>query len=351
MAQTIQQLLDIIDQRLDSPLTATELAEQAGYSTFYFYRLFQREVGMPVMQYITRRKLMAALADIAKGMSITEAGLKYGFAPHSGFFRAFVKEYGIAPTDYLANHPLPSQHRIQLKKERYKFMHINQLKKLLSQWSLKETEVAPVYQPNGDQLSEHVWQVGSAYYLKLFSSIEAVQKELALVSQAGSAQDILSADSGLEYVEAQGNYFVLFRKDVGSPLLSADPLAHPEQGRYIGEIIGQLSLQLAEVAGDFPENHLLENLTHWALPACQSLELPAEWLTDFQARVTQLFPELPRQLIHRDLNGGNLLVENGRFTPIDFELAEINYRIYDPCYYLTSVLSEQFNKPTFSGEH
>lgn len=347
----IQKVLDLIEKQLDTEMTATELAETAGYSVFYFYRLFQKEVGMPVMQYITRRKLLAALTDISEGMSITEAALKYGFATHSGFFRAFVKEYGLSPSDYLQAYSLPNQYQVQLGKERFKFMNNNQIKKLLPRWNLDSMEIKPVYQPNSQQRSEHVWQVGENYFLKMFSDIATMKKELSLIKRTNGEENIIATVDRNETIEWNGNYFVMLRKTEGESILSKDVLKQPDSGRYIDELIGQITLQLAEITGDFPENDLLETTLTWALPRVNNqLDLPSEWVTTFQGKITELFPKLPKQVIHRDLHGGNLLLAENSATAIDFDLAELNFRIYDPCYYLTSVLSEQFLEEDFQED-
>ena len=55
-----------------------------------------------------------------------------------------------------------------------------------------------------------------------------------------------------------------------------------------------------------------------------------------------LYPILPRQIIHRDPNPGNIICADDQWGFIDFELAERNARIYDPCYAATAVLSETF---------
>ena len=59
--ENIQAAIDYIEDNLRTEITAAEAAEKAGYSVFHFYRIFQNTVGMPVMQYILRRKLFTRL--------------------------------------------------------------------------------------------------------------------------------------------------------------------------------------------------------------------------------------------------------------------------------------------------
>ena len=54
----IQRSLDYIEDDLQAEITAAELADMAGFSLFHYYRLFQRATGLPVMQYILRRRLL-----------------------------------------------------------------------------------------------------------------------------------------------------------------------------------------------------------------------------------------------------------------------------------------------------
>ena len=54
----IQQRLDKIEAELASEISVNELAKKAGYSLFYYYHIFQKEVEMPVIQYIIRRRLL-----------------------------------------------------------------------------------------------------------------------------------------------------------------------------------------------------------------------------------------------------------------------------------------------------
>ena len=60
----IQKSIDYIEDNLKTDITAKELSEMAGFSMFHYYRLFQNAVGLPVMQYVTRRRLLNALYDM-----------------------------------------------------------------------------------------------------------------------------------------------------------------------------------------------------------------------------------------------------------------------------------------------
>ena len=54
-----------------------------------------------------------------------------------------------------------------------------------------------------------------------------------------------------------------------------------------------------------------------------------------------LYDKLPKQLIHRDPNPSNILFDNGIVTGfIDFDLSEINIRLWDVCYCATGILSD-----------
>lgn len=50
--EIIQNSLDYIEENLKAEITSKDLADLSGFSMFYYYRLFQSVVGMPVMQYI-----------------------------------------------------------------------------------------------------------------------------------------------------------------------------------------------------------------------------------------------------------------------------------------------------------
>ena len=77
--ELIQNCIDYIEENLKTEITAAELADRAGFSIFHFYRLFQAETGMPVMQYILKRRLLNAIYEIAQGRKKIDVAQEYGF--------------------------------------------------------------------------------------------------------------------------------------------------------------------------------------------------------------------------------------------------------------------------------
>jgi GTP pyrophosphokinase len=87
-----------IEQHLEEKLSVSVIAEVFGYSEYHFSRMFSEYVGMSVMEYVKRRRLMKAAEDILGGMKIIDAAVKSSYESHSGFTKAFKKEFGYSPS-------------------------------------------------------------------------------------------------------------------------------------------------------------------------------------------------------------------------------------------------------------
>ena len=95
------------------------------------------------------------------------------------------------------------------------------------------------------------------------------------------------------------------------------------------------------------EINLSNDISEWILP--KGKELFPEHALFLQKKLNELKglfnrgdDELPRQIIHRDPNPSNILMTDKQWGILDFDLAERNIRIYDPCYAATAILSESF---------
>lgn len=83
-------------------LTPEMVAANAGYSLYHFCRVFQVCMDMSVMEYIRKRRLSLAATELFEGRRVIDIAFDYGFETQSGFTKAFRKEYGYSPTQYVA---------------------------------------------------------------------------------------------------------------------------------------------------------------------------------------------------------------------------------------------------------
>lgn len=153
----------------------------------------------------------------------------------------------------------------------------------------------------------------------------------------------IPANDGKEYIQDGEIYFYLTRRLPGSQM-TANRFGEGDS-RFVGEIIGQLHLALAKIEDPVTDADLLATVRDWALPKAKAaLNLSDAFCKEYVDTFADLYPSLPRQIIHRDPNPGNIICADGEWGVIDFDLAERNARIYDPCYAATAVLSETFGQ-------
>ncbi len=108
--ESIQSVLDGIEEDLSNPADIETMAKAAHLSPFYFQRLFRRLVGRPVMEYVKLRRLAAAADTLAGSQSrILDIAVMFGFESHETFTRAFRDAYGITPESH-RKAPRPLSH-------------------------------------------------------------------------------------------------------------------------------------------------------------------------------------------------------------------------------------------------
>ena len=93
--------IEYIEENIKFDLTPDMIARKCGYSTFHFCRIFNIHKGITLMEYVKKRRLSLAAIDLFSGKRIIDIAMDYGFDTHNGFSKAFKKEYGFTPTQYL----------------------------------------------------------------------------------------------------------------------------------------------------------------------------------------------------------------------------------------------------------
>lgn len=91
--------IQYIEEHLLEEISYGELAKIACCSTFHFQRMFAYMAGVPLSEYIRRRKMSLAAVDLQGGdAKILDVALKYGYSSPTAFNRAFQSVHGIAPS-------------------------------------------------------------------------------------------------------------------------------------------------------------------------------------------------------------------------------------------------------------
>lgn len=89
--------LKFIETNINDSITAEDIAKNAGYSLYYFSRVFKKQMGLSVMEYVKERRLIKASEEISNGKKIIDVALDYGYQSHSGFTKAFKNRFGFSP--------------------------------------------------------------------------------------------------------------------------------------------------------------------------------------------------------------------------------------------------------------
>jgi len=346
----MQSLIKYIDKNLKTQITAEELADMAGYSLWHFCRMFAQETGMPVMAYITKRRIDNALMEIANGRKGADVALEYGFDTYAGFYKCFTRMYGCSPRKYLS---LYGGYR-QKQSGGFNTMEQHELRKVLTNWDIPQNlPLGDIWILDGAAASGNVWKVGENYVLKfgprdkMLNNMRIVK---ALAAQGFTAAHILTTKTGEEYIDGD-NIFILFHSLPGEPLSKEQRFGESryDYGYKYGQGIAKLHLALQELEPAImpDEVNLYKNVTEWALPDMQkqnqqwSLALPEDFFEEYTREFGSIFDKLPKQLIHRDVHPSNILFHNSEISGfIDFDLSERNIRLWDPCYCATGLLCE-----------
>lgn len=97
--ERLNQSMQYIEEHLTDELHYEELGRIACCSAYHFQRMFTYMAGIPLSEYIRRRKMSLAAVDLQGGeMKIIDVAEKYGYSSPTAFNRAFQSIHGIAPS-------------------------------------------------------------------------------------------------------------------------------------------------------------------------------------------------------------------------------------------------------------
>ncbi|MFD0274859.1 GyrI-like domain-containing protein [Kitasatospora sp. NPDC127111] len=121
MLEHLNRAMERIEEALgacpDAAVDVAELARIALTSEYHFRRMFSALAGMPLSEYVRRRRLTVAGAEVLSGeRTLLEVAVRYGYTSGEAFARAFRAMHGVGPGEARrAGATLTSQPRMSFR--------------------------------------------------------------------------------------------------------------------------------------------------------------------------------------------------------------------------------------------
>ncbi|MCM1386520.1 MAG: AraC family transcriptional regulator [Bacillus sp. (in: Bacteria)] len=105
--EAVQRMQDYIMQNIFHKITLADLARVSLFSPWHAHRLFKYYTGITPAEYIRRLRLSKSVLKLRdEGCQVIEAAMMCGFDSVDGYQRAFRREFGCNPYEYLRR-PVP----------------------------------------------------------------------------------------------------------------------------------------------------------------------------------------------------------------------------------------------------
>jgi AraC family transcriptional regulator len=100
MISALNRLVDLVEQHLGADLDVTGLARTLGTTEYHLRRMFSALAGMPLSEYVRRRRMTVAAAEVVRGRDdLLGIAVRHGYGSTEAFGRAFRAVHGAGPAD------------------------------------------------------------------------------------------------------------------------------------------------------------------------------------------------------------------------------------------------------------
>lgn len=99
MIATLNRLVELVEQHLTDDLDVAAVASGLGTTEYHLRRMFSSLAGMPLSEYLRRRRMTVAAAEVIDGAELLDVAVRYGYGSAEAFARAFRSVHGVGPSD------------------------------------------------------------------------------------------------------------------------------------------------------------------------------------------------------------------------------------------------------------
>lgn len=96
--EQLNEAIKYIEDSLSREIEIKKAAQIAGCSTYHFQRMFSYIAGVPLAEYIRRRRMTQAAFDLCNGDKVLDVAYRYQYESPTSFNRAFQGVHGFPPS-------------------------------------------------------------------------------------------------------------------------------------------------------------------------------------------------------------------------------------------------------------
>lgn len=116
MIGDLNRLVEYVETHLSEQLDVSELAGTIGTTEYHLRRMFSSLTGIPLTEYVRRRRMTIAVADVIAGHPLLDVAVRYGYGSTEAFGRAFRAVHGASPGDVRRDGgPLSTQQKLAFR--------------------------------------------------------------------------------------------------------------------------------------------------------------------------------------------------------------------------------------------
>ncbi|PPG40749.1 AraC family transcriptional regulator [Pseudoclavibacter sp. RFBA6] len=116
MISILNRIVEHVEAHLGDQIDVAELATSLGTTEYHARRMFSSLAGMPLSEYIRRRRMTAAAGDVLGGDELLEIATRFGYGSTEAFGRAFRAVHGSTPGEVRrSGGPLRSQPHLRFR--------------------------------------------------------------------------------------------------------------------------------------------------------------------------------------------------------------------------------------------
>ncbi|MCI9888022.1 AraC family transcriptional regulator [Micrococcales bacterium 31B] len=287
MIEILNRLVDVIEKHIGEDIDIDALAAQMGTTGYHARRMFSSLAGVPVSEYVRRRRMALAAADVVGDEDYLTIAVRYGYGSTEAFGRAFRAVHGVSHGDVrrdggpLRNYP---QLRFRLTVEGSDPMDARIIERPAFRLIGHAARVPLIHEGINSHIQQHIASLPATEHERL--------KQLSGTSPAGLLQ--VSADVDPDY--AQGSeltYLHGVAVDADSDVPDDLDAIEAEGGswvvfRTVGEHPSALQSAYAASATEwFPSNP-------WRLRPGPSIVAVLERAADFSSATCELWFPIER---------------------------------------------------------